>query len=223
MAPHHLLCSIVFLSLLGGCSTPEPVRTADSPAARRLVRLDLIDPGLRFDIRYATGNNFTSRRLYPVAAAWMVADAAQALSRVQRDLEAQGLGLKVFDAYRPYHVQQRMWDLIRDERYVSNPAKNAGRHTRGTAVDVTLVNRQGREMTMPTGFDDFSERAHRNAVGISPGARRNSQILEAAMVRHGFEPYPYEWWHFDFRGWERYPPMDVGLADLQPAPHHAGR
>ena len=226
MVPHHLLCfvrSVVVLSLFGGCTSLEPIRTKNSPAVRRLVRLDSIDPSIRLDLRYATRNNFTAKRLYPVAAAWMVSDAAQALRRVQDELETKGLGLKVFDAYRPYHVQQRMWDLIRDERYVSNPAKNAGRHTRGTAVDVTLVDVHGHELIMPTGFDDFSERAHRDAVGIPARARRNSQILEAAMIRQGFEPYPYEWWHFDYRGWKRFPPLDVSLAELQTLPAHAGR
>jgi D-alanyl-D-alanine dipeptidase len=145
---------------------------------------------------------------------WLHRDAAEALLRVQRDLRREGLGLKVFDAYRPYHVQQRMWDLIRDERYVSNPAKNAGRHTRGTAVDVTLVDRQGRELSMPTAFDDFTERAHRNAAGIPARAKANSLRLEQAMARHGFIPYPYEWWHFDYRGWEQHPPLDVSLTGL---------
>jgi D-alanyl-D-alanine dipeptidase len=201
--------------LLAACSTvPEPVRDPEHPAARRLVNLRTLDPSLRFDVRYASVKNFTGQQLYPIPAVWLHQDAARALVNVQRDLRKEGLGLKVFDGYRPYHVQARMWDLIRDERYVSNPAKNAGRHTRGTAVDVTLVDLKGRELPMPTAFDDFTERAHRGAAGISARAAKNSQKLERAMVRHGFIAYPYEWWHFDLQGWEQRPPLDVPLTSL---------
>lgn len=207
---------IALLSLLfAACeAVPKPVRNPNHPAAGELVDLRKLDPTLRFDVRYATTANFTRERLYPVPAVWLHRDAAEALLRVQRDLRREGLGLKIFDAYRPYHVQQRMWDLIRDERYVSNPAKNAGRHTRGTAVDVTLVDRQGRELPMPTEFDNFTERAHRNAAGIPSRRKANSLRLERVMARHGFIPYPYEWWHFDYRGWEQHPPLDVPLTSL---------
>ncbi len=211
----RLLWILLAVMLFAACaSATKPVRNPEHPAARRLVNLRAVDPSLRFDVRYATENNFTGQRLYPLPAVWLHEDTARALVNVQRDLQKEGLGLKVFDGYRPYHVQQRMWDLIRDERYVSNPAKNAGRHTRGTAVDVTLVDAKGRELQMPTGFDDFTERAHRGAAGIPARAASNSLKLERAMARHGFIPYPYEWWHFDLQGWERHPPLDVPLTHL---------
>jgi D-alanyl-D-alanine dipeptidase len=203
------------VALLGACaSPPHAIRDASSPAAQALVNLRSPASGIRFDIRYATKRNFTGRQLYPSPQAWLRYDAAAALRRVERDLAEQGLGLKVYDAYRPLHVQWIMWNLIHDERYVSNPGKNAGRHTRGTAVDVSLVDSRGSELPMPTAFDDFTERAHRDAAGIPPQARRNSLILEHAMVRRGFIPYPFEWWHFDYRGWEKQPPLDVPLEEL---------
>jgi zinc D-Ala-D-Ala dipeptidase len=133
---------------------------------------------------------------------------------VQEYLARSGLGLKVWDGYRPLSVQQKMWDLIRDERYVSNPAKNQGRHTRGTAVDVTLVDKRGRELPMPTDFDDFTERAHSDWLGASTAQKDNRALLEAAMTRFGFEIYPYEWWHFDFHGWQSYPPLDRSFAEI---------
>lgn len=206
-----LLLPVIFAAC---AAIQKPVKDPRHPAVRQLVDLRAQDRGLRFDLRYSTPSNFTGQRLYPIAAAWLHEDAARALDRVQQDLQAEGLGLKIFDAYRPFHVQQQMWNLIHDERYVSNPARNAGRHTRGTAVDVTLVDRHGRELPMPTAFDDFTERAHRDATGISPEAKENSLRLERAMVRHGFIPYPFEWWHFDYRGWEQYPPLDVPLTSL---------
>ena len=208
-----LLLSVFFAA----CATPvKPLKDPTHPAVKELVDLRAQDQGLRFDIRYSTSSNFTGQRLYPVPAAWLRQDAARALASVHRDLQKEGLGLKIFDAYRPFHVQQQMWNLVHDERYVSNPAKNAGRHTRGTAVDVTLVDRRGRELPMPTAFDDFTERAHRDAVGISPEAKANSLHLERAMARHGFIPYPFEWWHFDYSGWGQHPPLDIALTDLAP-------
>ncbi|HET6408213.1 MAG TPA: M15 family metallopeptidase [Chthoniobacteraceae bacterium] len=212
------LCAGVLLGclLFVSCGTlPEVVTDAQSPAARELVDLRKAEAGLKFDVRYASAANFTHERLYPTPDVYLRKDAAAALLRVQRDLRKDGLGLKIFDGYRPYHVQQKMWDLVRDERYVSNPAKTAGRHTRGTAIDVTLVDRSGRELPMPTAYDDFTERAHREAAGIPDAARANSKRLESAMARHGFQPYPFEWWHFDFTGWEQHPPLDVPFAALR--------
>jgi D-alanyl-D-alanine dipeptidase len=208
-----------WLLLLGAAvaawAEPLPViRDSHAPAVRELVDLEKLKAGFRFDLRYATDNNFVGVKLYPVARAYLHRDAAQALVAVQRELAPQGLGLKIFDAYRPLSVQQRMWDLIHDDRYVSNPALNAGRHTRGTAVDLTLVDRDGKELPMPTPFDDFTERAHRDAPGIPADAAHNAKLLEAAMLKHGFLPYPFEWWHFDFRDWKQHPPLDVPLDKL---------
>lgn len=200
---------------LAGCATPPAVvRDAQAPAVRELVDLRKLGAGFRFELRYATADNFTRTTLYPAAKAYLRRDAAGALVNAQRELVTQGLGLKIFDAYRPLSVQQRMWDLIRDERYVSNPAVNAGRHTRGTAIDVTLVDRHGRELPMPTAFDDFTERAHRHAPGTPADAARHSKLLESTMQKHGFLPYPFEWWHFDFRDWKKHPPLDVPLDQL---------
>lgn len=179
-----------------------------------LVPLETVQPPCLAEVRYATRHNFTGRVLYPLPRVFLHRDAARALTRVQRDLQKRGLGLKVWDAYRPLSVQWKMWNLIRDERYVSNPAKNKGRHTRGTAVDVTLVDKLGRELPMPSDFDDFSERAHRDYQGGTAEQRRNRQLLEKVMRRHGFIGYPTEWWHFDLANWEDYPALDLSIADL---------
>jgi len=197
-----------------GCITKKVITDPHAPAVQQLVNLRWMNSGIPFDLRYASENNFMHQRLYPVAEPYLQRDAAAALVAVQRELATKSLGLKIYDAYRPLRVQQRMWDLIHDERYVSNPAVNAGRHTRGTAVDLTLVDRHGRELSMPTPFDDFTERAHRNAVGIPAEPARNAKLLEDVMVRHGFVPYPFEWWHFDYRGWKGHSPLDIPLTAL---------
>jgi zinc D-Ala-D-Ala dipeptidase len=107
-----------------------------------------------------------------------------------------------------------MWELIRDERYVSDPTKSKGKHTRGTAVDVTLVDHRGNELTMPTLYDDFSERAHRFSAKWTTEERTNSLKLEAVMRKHGFIPFAFEWWHYDFVGWENYPSLDISFETL---------
>lgn len=191
------------------------VHAGDAPARPHgLVPLCTVQPPLLAEVRYATRQNFTGETLYPTPQLWLHGDTARALTRVQRDLRKHGLALKIYDAYRPFGVQRKMWDLIRDERYVSNPAKNRGRHTRGTAVDVTLVNRLGRELPMPSDFDDFSVRARRDYQGGTPEQRHNRQLLQQVMQRHGFIPYPDEWWHFDLAGWENYAVFDITLEDL---------
>jgi D-alanyl-D-alanine dipeptidase len=166
------------------------------------------------EIRYATTYNFTGERLYPFPSAYVRKELIPCLEAVQRELAAYGLGLKIYDAYRPLPVQQKMWDLIHDEHFVSNPAVNRGRHTRGTAVDVSLVDRHGKPVPMPSDFDEFSPRAAVNYCGGSTAERHHRDLLQRVMTRHGFLSYPDEWWHFDFKGWENYPPMSMGFQEI---------
>jgi D-alanyl-D-alanine dipeptidase len=198
--------------LLAWLATALLLRAAPIPA--ELVDVSTIRPPLLEEIRYATKYNFTGEQLYPFPAAYVHRDVAAALAAVQADLAREGLGLKIYDGYRPLSVQQKMWDLIRDERYVSNPAVNKGRHTRGTAVDVTLVDKHGNELPMPSPFDDFTEAAHRDSPTMAPAQHANMQKLQDVMVRHGFEPYPFEWWHYDFHDWKSYPVLDISFDDL---------
>lgn len=174
-----------------------------------LVSLLELSPRPLVELRYASPYNFLGATLYPALQPQLRCPVAMALQQVQQDLAAEGLGLKIWDAYRPLAVQQRMWDAIRDPRYVSDPAVNAGRHTRGTAVDVTLVDRRGRELPMPTDFDDFSEAAHQGAAGISAERVRHAVLLRRAMERRGFSAFPTEWWHFDWKDWQMLPVVDT--------------
>lgn len=210
-APH---VAAALLLAVAAAPAAEPSATPQE-IPHRLVAVETIDPPPLPEIRYATRYNFTGEVLYPAPDAYVHADVAAALAAVQKDLAARGLGLKIYDGYRPLSVQQKMWDLVRDERYVSNPARNRGRHTRGTAVDVTLVDHLGRELPMPTDFDDFTPKAHRDDESGTDEQKANRRTLEDAMVRHGFIPYPYEWWHFDWKGWEDYPVLDIRFIDLR--------
>jgi D-alanyl-D-alanine dipeptidase len=184
-------------------------------AAAGLVEPSGLDASLVLDIRYATENNFTGKRVYPAALCYLRADIARRLVAVQADLRRQGLGLKIYDCYRPFSVQEAFWRIMPDERYVGKPERKDGvivkssRHNRGAAVDVTLVDAKGKEQTMPTGYDDFTDKAHRDSPAASPEARRNSLTLERAMQAQGFDPLPTEWWHFDGPGWQGFEPLDL--------------
>jgi len=166
---------------------------------------------------YATSDNFTGRPVYPAARCWLRRDVARRLARVQQRLRAQGMGLLLWDCYRPFSVQQRFWALVPNADYVAKPVEEDGRpvsgskHNRGAAVDATLVDVEGRPLPMPTGFDDFSPRAHRDSTDADPEALRHRALLERAMVAEGFEPLTTEWWHFDGPGWEHYGILDRPL------------
>lgn len=175
-----------------------------------LVDATTIVPRLQLDIRYASAANFTHQRLYAHARCLLHEPVARRLADVQRELAARGLGLVVFDCYRPLSVQKKMWALVPDERYVSDPAKGS-RHNRGAAVDLALVDKRGRALPMPSPYDEFGARAHRDFAGGSDEERRNRALLEEVMTRHGFVGLPTEWWHFDASEWQAYPLADEPL------------
>jgi D-alanyl-D-alanine dipeptidase len=200
------------LLVQAGCAL-LPAR-ADEP----LVDVASFNRTIVIDIRYATPDNFTHKTLYPAARCLLRESVAKRLALVQSDLAASGLGLKVWDCYRPLSVQRKLWELVPDPRYVADPKKGS-RHNRGAAVDLTLIDRaRGAELEMPTGFDDFSEKAHRDSSQASPEALRNRARLEEAMTARGFAGLPTEWWHFDASGWRAYPLLDAPLSGPPPRP-----
>ena len=188
-------------------------RLAEASPDTRLV--DLSTLGIPLDIRYATSDNFMKQTLYPVAKAYLRAPAARALAAADRELAARRLGIKVFDAYRPYRVTVAMWEPIKNPDYVADPAKGS-RHNRGAAVDLTLIDRAtGAELPMPTGYDDFTTRAAHEFTDLPAEVLANRTLLREVMTKHGFEPLPSEWWHYDFAGWRNYELLDVPLEDLR--------
>lgn len=188
--------------------SPEPPRQPD------LVDLARLDARLVLDIRYAGANNFTGRPVYPVAAAWLQRQVAIALMRAHDRLQALGHTLIVLDAYRPWRVTRDFWDAYPEYRdFVADPAVGSV-HNRGCAVDVTLADETGRELSMPSGYDEFSARAYPDYAGGDPTLLANRDRLRAAMEAEGFAVHPREWWHFDHEAWAAYPLLDTGLEDL---------
>lgn len=153
-------------------------------------------PQVHTELKYATEDNFTGQVVYEFSTVYLRYGTLQKLAAVQTDLEELGLGLKIWDAFRPVAAQYKLWEICPDRRYVANPNTGFSDHSRGNTVDVTLVDSQGREVPMPTGFDDFTKKADRDYSDCSREAADNALILEVLMEKHGFTGYQNEWWHF---------------------------
>lgn len=203
---------VLFLFTL--CAVSFAQNDIPSKTPVEFIELNKMNPNILLDIRYATTNNFTGKVVYPEARAFLVKEAALSLDSVQKELETMGLGLKIFDGYRPLSVQKIFWEIMPDERYVADPKKGS-RHNRGMAVDLTLVYKDGKELSMPTEYDDFTEKAHRDYLNLTEEQIKNSKILENVMTKYGFTGLPTEWWHFDYKGWEKYEALDIDFKDIK--------
>ena len=170
---------------------------------------------VQFDIRYAGTNNFTGTAIYDAPRAFIMADAAAALLRAAQHLSGLGYGLRVFDAYRPWHVTVYFWTHFpADHLYLANP-NHGSRHNRGCAVDLTLYDlATGAEVRMPSAYDEFNEKAHLHYAGGNASEREARELLQQAMLSEGFSSHPHEWWHFDYQNWQRYAVRDDSFAML---------
>ena len=183
---------------------------------KKMIELKTAIPGLLYDLRYAGTDNFMKRRMYPAGTSmtFMRKAAVEGLVMVQKELNEKGFGLKIFDAYRPYSVTEKFWELVKDERYVANPAKGSG-HNRGIAVDLTIVNlTTHEELDMGTGFDNFSDTAHSNYKQLPATVLQNRQLLRSLMEKNGFKVLETEWWHFYLPGSEKYEILDIKFKEL---------
>ena len=219
MKPKNCLLLICSLFLLIGTAgaTDGPPREAGPFITPDLVELVALSPDFRLDIRYATANNFVGEAVYPEARAFLQRPAAESLVRVQAAVKHRGYGLMIFDAYRPWHITRLFWERFPQFRaYLADPDAGS-RHNRGCAVDLTLYDLStGQAVPMPSGYDDFTERAHPDYPGGSAAQREARDFLRKAMAAEGFSVYENEWWHFDYRDWRQYPIMDVPFSDISP-------
>ena len=182
-----------------------------------LVELRDLDASIRYDIRYATTNNFMQAVFYEEARAVMQRPAAEALVRAHQALAASGFGLLIHDAYRPWHVTKMFWDATPESQklFVANPA-NGSRHNRGAAVDLTLFELStGEPVEMVGGYDEFSERSFPDYPGGTSLQHWHRELLRTAMESAGFDVYEWEWWHFDYRDWNRYPVLNLRFDEVR--------
>jgi zinc D-Ala-D-Ala dipeptidase len=193
------------------------IESVTEDPGHELVDLSKYVPSVVGDVRYATSNNFMRRQMYPFEAVYMRRAAADSLRVIQQELNRMGYGLKIFDAYRPYYITVAFYEAFRDTTYVASPYTGS-RHNRGCAVDLTLIElKSGRELLMPTEYDEFSARAHSFYKQVPAKAAKNRKLLQRVMIKHGFDLYPAEWWHFDFRKWRDYPLLNVPFEQLKKA------
>ncbi len=178
-----------------------------------MIDIQQVNPRIHIDVRYATADNFMKEALYPEARCLLRREVAAKLSRVQERLEAQGLGLKLFDGYRPLSVQKKMWARFPIDGFIANPAKGSN-HNRGAAVDLTLVDSSGQELPMPSAYDEFSERSHRDYAGGTPEETKNRKILRDTMEEEGFTGLTTEWWHFDAQDAKSFPLLDLPFSSV---------
>ncbi|HSV12291.1 MAG TPA: M15 family metallopeptidase, partial [Hanamia sp.] len=173
-------------------------------------------PGLALDLKYATEDNFMHQKLYaPVRTTYLRKPAADSLKKVVEELKKEGMGIKIFDAYRPYSVTEKMWEKVKDDRYAADPAKGSG-HNRGTAVDLTLIDlKTKRELPMGTGFDNFSDTAHIDFTHLASDVLNNRYVLRKVMEKYGFIQLSTEWWHYYLPNSSFYELLDLSFSDLR--------
>lgn len=179
---------------------------------QRLISLQETIPHLRTRFYYATDNNFTHTVLYHRPVALSIVPMADALQKAAAILHKKGIGILLFDAYRPYHVTQKMWEIVPDDRYAANPAYGSD-HNRGAAVDLTLYDlKTGKLLEMPTGFDNFTEKAHHDYNNLPAAAIRNRQLLLETMQTVGLKPLKTEWWHYALPDSKQYALLDIDFS-----------
>lgn len=194
-------------------------QTVQQEPDKRMVALKTHMTNIIYDLRYATANNFMHQPMYipKPRHTFLRLPAATALAQVQAALNSKGYGLKIFDAYRPYSVTVRFWELVKDERYVANPSKGSG-HNRGLAVDLTIVDLASKkELDMGTGFDNFTDTAHHNFTNLAPAVLQNRKLLKETMEQYGFTALETEWWHYYWPNDRKYEVLDIAFDKLNKA------
>lgn len=186
-------CRLKVTGTLQALPVPEQVQ---EPADDELVPVEQYIPGIAVELKYATVDNITGQAVYDFTVPYLRYGTVRKLAQVQGSLLEQGYSLKIWDAFRPTTAQFDLWEAMPDSRYIANPYRGYSDHSRGNCVDITLVTAGGEEISMPTGFDDFTALADRDYSDLSGQALENVQMLEDAMVAAGFVPYSAEWWHF---------------------------
>lgn len=186
-----------------------------SKPQNELINLEKSIPHLVIDIRYATENNFTKEKIYNLARAYARKPVAEALRKAQGEFKKHGVGIKVFDAYRPYAATVRFYEVYRDTTYVASPYRGS-RHNRGCAIDMTLIDlKTGKELPMPTEYDSFRKEAWPTTPVKDPVVKKNRELIISVMQKCGFKVNSSEWWHFDFIGWKNFDVMDISFEELE--------
>ena len=186
-------------------------------ADNKLLDMRSLTPDAQFDVTYATPNNLIKRAVYPTADVFMRKPAALALKSVHEKLKKQGLGLVLFDGYRPYRVTEIFYEEIKDTTYVADPRKGS-RHNRGMAIDLSMFDlKTGKRVSMPSAYDETTPRAFHSYMDSDSASLKHREILKNAMTEVGFEINNHEWWHYDFKGYKTCYTYDLWHTEIKKA------
>jgi len=211
--PLALLALFLILSFQAYAQNGPPKEPNKREA--KLVELITLDPTIKLDIRYATEDNFVGKKVYPEARAFLQEPAAKAVAKVHKKLRERGLGLVIFDGYRPWSITKLFWEVTPNEKrkFVADPTKGS-KHNRGCAVDLSVFElKTGKLVEMPSGYDEFTERASPDYTGGTAEQTANRELLRKLMEDAGFTVNPNEWWHFDYKDWEKYAIYDISFEE----------
>lgn len=192
--------------------------TVKADSNKQMVEIKSVIPNIVYDLKYASDRNFMRRNMYPARTnyTFLRLPVVKSLAQVQKELNEKGMGLKIYDAYRPYSVTEKFWELVLNEKYVADPKKGSG-HNRGLAVDLTIVYMNtGKELQMPTYFDNFSDTAHHTFMNLPFDALQNRKMLKDIMEKYGFKMFETEWWHYSWPDDKNYyDALDIPFSDLK--------
>ncbi len=219
-----IICIIFFTSNIYGeknefglkvFNLKEYRSSIENDSNKELVDLEEKIPDIILDIRYATTNNFTKKKIYNLSKAYLRKPVAESLLKAQMEFKTLGYSIKIYDAYRPYSATVKFYNIIKDLRYVASPKKGS-RHNKGCALDLTLVdNKYKIELKMPTEYDSFQKEAWSDAPVSDPTQRENRNTLIRVLARYGFQVNRSEWWHFDYKLCKNFEILDLDFDELE--------
>lgn len=151
------------------------------------------------DMKYATADNFLKEKVYPCDECFLRVKTVKALLAANKAFLEKGFRIKLYDCYRPRSIQKKMWKIVPDANYVANPKKGSI-HNRGGAVDISLVDANGKELDMGTTFDFFGKEASHYYTNLSEEIIANRKFLKEIMLQHHFKSFDSEWWHYNLKG-----------------------
>lgn len=216
----QILTSFALLGWIVSASVAFSAQTAPPKEKNKreadLIELIKLDKTIKLDIRYARADNFVGKPVYTEARAFMQRPAADAIVKVHQKLKKKNLGLVIFDGYRPWSVTKLFWEVVTEDqqKFVANPEKGS-KHNRGCAVDLSIYDlKTGELLEMPSDFDNFTEKASPDYKGGTAKQRENRDLLRKLMEAEGFTVNKNEWWHFDFKDWEKYAIYDIAFSEI---------
>lgn len=195
-----LLCILLFTVSCKSQTGIIAVSTENQSVVNDTTFVNIKDysPDFVYDMKYATSDNFLKAKVYDCAECFLRLKTVKAIIKANEVFMKKGYKIKFFDCYRPLDIQKKMWKIVPNPTYVADPAKGSI-HNRGGAVDITLVDSDGKELDMGTPFDHFGMEAAHNYAQLSKKVKKNRALLKKVMTQNGFNSFDSEWWHYNLK------------------------